>query len=131
MGMILDTKDELLGLEERRESFVVLDLQRKNPCDFPKLEPFQPGRMFRGNDHYNYAVKKGGDIWLECGDNQYKAETTVTALNLLMQEQQPKPRLSEHIFVSEDGAFEVSKEFLRRLVEFFDRPDNRKLLEER
>jgi len=33
MGMILDTRDDVLGLEERRESFVVVDKKRLYPCE--------------------------------------------------------------------------------------------------
>lgn len=60
MGMILDTNDELLGLERRRESYGILDLKR------------QSGK-------------------------------------------------SMHIFAYEDGAIEMSNEFLLKLLRYFER----------
>ena len=86
MGMILETKDEILGLEERRESFIVMDLKRKYPHE-QEPDPSNHNREI-------LAVK------------------------------------SEHIFVACDGEIEVSKEFLRKLVAFFDKPSNRKMLDE-
>lgn len=84
MGFILDTNDDILGLEERRESFGIMDLQRKYPSE-------------HGGPYYR-----------------------VNAINLK----------SEHIFVAGDGEIEISKEFLRKLVAFFDDPANRKRLED-
>jgi hypothetical protein len=37
---------------------------------------------------------------------------------------------SEHIFAYADGEIEISKDFLRRLVKFFDKPERRRMLEE-
>jgi hypothetical protein len=82
MGMVLETNDELLSLEDRRESFVILDLQRKYPSEH--------------NGEYNREV-----------------------LNVK----------SEHIFAAADGEIEISKEFLLKLVKFFDNSENRKRLE--
>lgn len=82
MGQILDTDDEILGLEERRESFNVMDLKRQYPSE-------------HGGDYYRHQV-----------------------LNIK----------SQHIFVAGDGEIEMSKEFLRKLVAFFDKPENRKRL---
>jgi hypothetical protein len=75
MGQELDTNDDILGLEERRESFNIVDLKRE----------------YRGPE--------------------------------LKQK-------SEHIFAYADGEIEMSKEFLRKLVKFFDDPANRKKLED-
>lgn len=36
MGLILETNDDILGLEERRESFMVMDLRRQYPSEHPK-----------------------------------------------------------------------------------------------
>ena len=37
-----------------------------------------------------------------------------------------RPHKFEHIFVSEqDGSFEISKEFLKRILNYFDDPKNR------
>lgn len=83
MGMELDTNDEILGLEERRESFNVVDLKRKYPSE-------------HGGEYYRQAINVK----------------------------------SEHIFAAADGEIEVSKEFLRKLVAFFDKPENRKKLED-
>lgn len=82
MGCILETNDEVLGLERRRESFVVLDLQREYPTP--------------------------------------ATANTRTTLNIK----------SEHIFANADGEIEVSREFLKKLVAFFDKPENRKMLDE-
>jgi hypothetical protein len=89
MGLILDTDDPILGLEKRRESFNICDLQRKYPNDID-----QPG--IKDEDKYRQvlAVK------------------------------------SEHIFAYADGEIEISKDFLRRLVKFFDKPERRRMLEE-
>ena len=83
MGLILDTNDPVLGLEERRESFNVLDLTRKYPNE-------------TGKTYYCQRINTE----------------------------------SKHIFANADGEIEVSKDFLRRLIAFFDDPDNRKRLEE-
>jgi len=87
--LILDTDDPILGLEKRRESFNICDLQRKYPNDID-----QPG--IKDEDKYRQvlAVK------------------------------------SEHIFAYADGEIEISKDFLRRLVKFFDKPERRRMLEE-
>ena len=82
MGLILETNDDLLSLEVRRESFIILDLQRKYPSEY---------------------------------EGPYRREV----LNVK----------SEHIFAATDGEIEVSKEFLLKLVKFFDEPKNRKILE--
>ena len=87
MGAILDTNDEVLGLEERRESFNIMDLKRKYPSD-----PDHKGDTYRA-----------------------------PVLNVT----------SEHIFAYADGEIEISKEFLLKLVEFFDNPENRKRLIEK
>ena len=89
MGLILDTNDPILGLEKRRESFNICDLQRKYPNDTE-----QPG--IKDEDKYRQvlAVK------------------------------------SEHIFAYADGEIEMSKDFLRRLVKFFDAPERRRMLED-
>jgi hypothetical protein len=84
MGLILDTNDPILGLEERRESFMVMDLKRQYPSEH------------------------GGEYWRK------------GVLNLK----------SEHIFSYGDGEIEISKEFLRKMLSFFDDPQNRKRLEE-
>jgi hypothetical protein len=84
MGFIIDTHDEVLGLEERRESFCVCDLKRKYPSD-PDYGEIKPSYTMPG-------VK------------------------------------SEHIFVACDGEIEISKEFLLKLVVFFDTMENRKRL---
>jgi hypothetical protein len=130
MGLILDTDDEILGLEKRRESFNIVDRKRKYPHEI-KQPPdlFKTERtVVRGTDRYKYAVKKAGEVWLECGDNQYKAERVADALNLAEREALPRPKLSEHIFASQDGEIEVSKQFLRKLVAFFDNPKSRRML---
>ena len=82
MGLILDTDDDLLGLEKRRESFIIMDLKRVYPAH----------QTPRPDDRQIWATE------------------------------------SEHIFVACDGEIEVSKEFLRKLVAFFDNPENRKML---
>jgi hypothetical protein len=56
-----------------------------------------------------------------------KADTAAAALNEAVE---PNPKLSEHIFAYQDGEIEVSKEFLRRLLKFFEVPENRKHLDE-
>jgi hypothetical protein len=89
MGLILDTDDPILGLEKRRESFNICDLQRKYPNDID-----QPG------------IKD---------EDKYRQVLTVK---------------SEHIFAYADGEIEISKDFLRRLVKFFDKPERRRMLEE-
>ena len=74
MGYILDTKSDLLGLEERTDSFYVGDLRRRESQD-------------------------------------------------------PDPEVvSDHIACYEDGSIEMSKEFLLKLVCFFDSMGNRKRL---
>jgi hypothetical protein len=83
MGCILETNDDLLALEERRESFNIMDIQRQYPSEH------------------------GGDY-------------NRTVLNIQ----------SEHIFAAGDGEIEMSKEFLLKLVKFFDNPENRKRLEQ-
>lgn len=35
-----------------------------------------------------------------------------------------------HIFATGDGHVEISKEYLRKMLEFFERPENKKYLEE-
>ena len=85
MGLILDTNDPILGLEQRRESFNVMDLRRQYPSE-------------HGGEYYRQEV-----------------------LNVK----------SQHIFAYADGEIEVSKDFLLRLVKFFDDPENRKRLENR
>lgn len=77
MGLILDTKSPILGVEIRRESVGLLDLQRK---------PYGPGDTRPERAHL--------------------------------------PGISAHVFVYEDGAIEVSKEWLRALLEFFAKPEN-------
>jgi len=71
MGLILDTESEILGVEIRRESVILLDLQRIGVASATK---------------------------------------------------------SEHIFVYGDGSIEVSKEWLRELLQFFNQPENAKYL---
>jgi hypothetical protein len=129
MGMILETKDEILGLEERRESFIVVDVNRKYPHEVPQPTRFAVQRTLRG-DHYEYTVTRDGVEWFNCGQNLHRAEFTTAGCNMLERENQGRPRLSDHIFAAQDGEFEVSKEFLRRLVSFFDKPANRKLLDD-
>ena len=75
MGMVLETQDPILGLEQRRESFYVFDQTRKP-------DP----------------------------DKHCKS-------------------ISEHIFAYDEGYVELSNEFLKKLVKFFDKPKNRALLE--
>ena len=72
MGFILDTKSDLLDLEERMDSFYVRDKQRRS------------------------------------GQND--------------------ELVSDHIVCYGDGTIEVSKEFLLKLVCFFDSMENRKRL---
>lgn len=82
MGMILETNDDLMSLEDRRESFVILDLKRKYPSEH-----------LGARDRVVLNVK------------------------------------SEHIYAAADGEIEISKEFLRKIVKFFDNPKNRQRLE--
>lgn len=81
MGLILSTNDEVLGVEVRRESVNIVDLQRKYPSQ-------------HGGEYYRQTINVK----------------------------------SEHIFANADGEIEVSKEFLLKLIEFFEKPENRKRL---
>lgn len=134
MGMILDTNDEVLGLEERRESFNVLDLKRKYPAKAREQFQVQRRLVSDGSGHACYefsVVKDNGEHWLPCGNNLYKAEITADLMNAGAATRLPREHLSEHIFANADGEIEVSKAFLRKLVAFFEYPENRKLLEDR
>lgn len=85
MGSIQETNDDVLGLEERKESFMVCDLQRVYPA----------------------------------GDRATNLGFYREVMNIK----------SNHIFAYADGEIEITKDFLRRLVGFFDIPENRKKLE--
>jgi hypothetical protein len=124
MGTILETNDEVLGLEERRESVGIMDLQRKYPSDFPPpVKRFGVVKNLKGT-RYQYQIIYQGLHWLDCGDNEYVAEQTCVALNKLEQEkdaaESKRRNLSEHIFAYADGEIEISKEFLRKLVDYLN-----------
>jgi hypothetical protein len=85
MGLILDVEDDVLGLEERRESFIIVDKKRLYPCE----------------------------------QDPKPKDRTVPAIK------------SEHVFANADGEIEISKEFLTKLVEFFDLPENRDRLKKK
>jgi hypothetical protein len=133
MGAILETKDDLLGLEERRESFIIVDIQRKYPHELPqRTKAYSLGKTLKTGAYpsYTYQVKKFNDVFLDCGSDEFKAEQIVAGLNKL-DEPDHISGLSEHIFANQDGEIEMSKEFLRRLVDFFDDIKNKKYLKER
>jgi hypothetical protein len=130
MGMILDTEDDVLGLEERRESLVILDLKRKYMSEFAQSTDYKVEKRPQQGDHYTYAVAKRGSLFIDCGTNELKAEQIAAAMNTLDDSKRSR-HLSDHIFAYQDGEIEISKAFLRKLVLFFDNAKHRKLLEER
>jgi hypothetical protein len=128
MGVILETDDEILGLEERRESLIVVDMKRKFPSEMPQMEPKFTISKVGGEDRYIWTgVGAEAHIYLDCGAAaEEKTRFICAALNKAAA---PNPQLSEHIFAYQDGEIEVSKKYLLKLVEFFDKPENRKRLQ--